>query len=123
MDPRPVVLGLNLCDYVIVEERTRKVSLIGTFSGLGTAEFPALAPPFSVFAMLTDGLGSATIELIVIQMETNEQVYLHQAVLTFPDKVAEVRYHLRVRQCTFPTPGNYQFTLVLDGEWMAHRRL
>jgi len=79
MEPRPVVLGLTLCDYFLVEERTKKESLTGTFTGLGVADFPAQVLPFSVFAMLTDGLGSATII--------------------------------------------YQFTLTLDGEWLASRRL
>jgi hypothetical protein len=31
MIPPPIALGLALCDYVIVEERTKKVSLIGRF--------------------------------------------------------------------------------------------
>ncbi len=40
MGPRPVVLGLSLWDYVLVEERTKKVSLIGMFTGLGVSDFP-----------------------------------------------------------------------------------
>jgi hypothetical protein len=123
MDPRPIVLGLTLCDYVIVEERTKKVSLIGTFTGLGASDFPAHVSPFSVFAVLTDGLGSATIEVLVTHMDTNEVVNSYRAIIQFPDKITEVRYHLRLRQCVFPAPGSYQFTLTLDGEWLASRRL
>ncbi len=123
MGPRPIVVGMSLCDYVIVEERTKKLSLIGTFTGLGVPHFPALVAPFSVFAVLTDGLGGATMELLVTHMDTNEETYSHQASLTFPDKVTEVSYHLRLRQFVFPAAGTYQFTLLLDGEWMAQRRL
>jgi hypothetical protein len=123
MEPRPVVLGLNLCDYVIIEERTKKVSLVGMFTGLGVTDFPALAPPFSVFALLTDGLGSATIELVLTRLENNDQIYSHTGSLTFPDKVAEVASHLRLRRCVLPAPGLYQFTLMVDGEWAAQRRL
>src|SRR5437868_1545936 len=123
MEPRPVVLGLTLCDYVIVEERTKKVSLIGTFTGLGVPEFPAQPPPFSVFAILTDGLGDATMELDVTHMETNDSIFSHSGVLNFPDKVAEVAYHMRLRQCVFPAAGLYQFTLTVNGEWAAQRRL
>src|SRR5207248_6172022 len=101
MEPRPVVLGLTLCDYVIVEERTKKVSLIGTFTGLSVPQFPGQALPFSVFAVLTDGLGSGTIELGIVHMETNEVLYSHQGVLTFPDIVTEVMYHFRLRQRVF----------------------
>jgi hypothetical protein len=35
MIPTPVALGLTLCDYVIVEEGTKKESLIGTFAASG----------------------------------------------------------------------------------------
>ncbi len=123
MHPKPIVVGLSLCDHVIVEERTKKVSLIGTFTGLGAPEFPAHVPPFSVFAVLTDGQGSATMELLVTHMETNEEMSAHQGVLNFPDKVTEVMYHLRLRWFVFPMAGTYQFTLLLDSEWLAQRRL
>src|SRR2546427_5911737 len=101
MEPRPIVLGLTLCDYVLVEERTKKVSLIGTFTGLGVADFPAQALPFSVFTVLTDGFGSATIELVLTHMDSNEEVNSYRATLQFPDKVTEVMYHLRLNHCVF----------------------
>src|SRR5262249_33631572 len=43
-----------------------------------------------------------------------------------PDRVsvvAEVVYHLRSHRCVFPAPGLYQFTLMVDGDWVAQRRL
>jgi hypothetical protein len=60
MVPPPIALGLTLCDYVIVEEGTKKVSLIGTFTGIAVDHFPAVPQPFSVFSALIDGLGDAT---------------------------------------------------------------
>jgi hypothetical protein len=47
MKSMPVAIGLHLCDYLIVEDRTRKVSLVGTFTGLPMAELPGVTPPFS----------------------------------------------------------------------------
>jgi hypothetical protein len=119
----PVAMSLTLCDYVIVEERTKKVSLIGTFTGLKVADFPATPPPFSVFAILTDAVGDVTINLSMTHLATNAEVPVHQARLRFPEKLAEVMYHMRLHHCMFPAPGLYQFTLLADGEWVAHRRL
>jgi hypothetical protein len=119
----PIAVGLTLCDHVIIEERTRKVSLIGTFTGLRVSDFPAVAPPFSVFALLTDWAGDATIELSVLELDTEAEVLILRNRVHFPDKLAEVRYHARLRQCTFPGAGTYQFTLLADGEWVAQRRL
>ena len=119
----PVAVGLTLCDYVLVEERTRKVSLIGSFTGIGVLSFPAVVPPFSVFAVLTDGLGNGTIELGVSRLDTNEQVANYRTPVHFPDKLAEVFFHIRLHQCSFPAPGHYQFTLLADGQWLAQRRI
>jgi hypothetical protein len=121
MVPPPVALGLILCDYVIVEERTRKVSLIGTFTVIRAASFPALAQPFSAFALLTDGQGDARITLSVSQLQTQEAVYRREMVGLFTDKLAELRVHFRVSQCPFPAPGWYQVTLLVDGDWVAQR--
>jgi hypothetical protein len=106
-----------------VEERTKKVSFIGTFGGISANRFPALAPPFSVVAPLTDGLGDATADLVVVALSTGDEAYTFRSQLHFPDKLAEVLYHARLRQCSFPAPGDYQFTLLIDGEWVAQRRV
>jgi hypothetical protein len=123
MNERPVALGLTLCDYVIVEEKTKKVPLIGTFTRISATEFPVIPQPFSVFAVLTDGLGDTGIELVVTRLDTGEDIYRYRGTLHFPDKLAELSFHVRLRQCSFPAAGTYQFTLVVDGEWVAQRRL
>jgi len=123
MKSMPVAISLHLCDYLIVEDRTRKVSLVGTFTGLPMAELPGVAPPFSVTAVLTDGLGEGIIDLVVTRLDTGEEVHNHRGRITFPDMLQEVTYHIRLARCPFPVEGTYQFALLVDGEWVAHRRL
>jgi hypothetical protein len=62
-------------------------------------------------------------ELVVVRLDTGEEVYSRRHVVRFSDKLAEWRLHLRVRDCAFPVPGHYQFTLLADGEWLAQRRV
>ena len=123
MTPAPMVLGLSLCNYVIIEERTRNASLIGAFTGLSLPEFPARPLPFSVFAVLTGGQGDATVEVAVTRLDTGEEVYSYQNMLRFPEKLTEVRFLLHIQQLLFPVPGSYDFTLLVDGQWVASRRL
>jgi hypothetical protein len=123
MVPKPIALALFLCDYVIVEERTKKISLIGNFTGVAADRFPTILPPFSIFAVLTDGIGDATIEIGVARLDTAEELFVYRSSLHFPDKLAEVPFHVRLRQCSFPSPGLYQFTLLVDGDWIAQRRI
>src|SRR5262249_21752653 len=118
-----VVLGLTVCDYCILEEGTRKVSLIGILSKLRTRQFPFRAPQFFVHAALTDGLGDATIDLIVSGSNTGESVYERRQRVHFSDRLRELHVIFRINDCTFPAPGGYLFTLLVDREWVAHRRV
>jgi len=123
MIPPPVALGLMLCDQVIVEEGTRKVSHIGGFNSLRGREFPFDPLPFCVLATLTDGQGEAEITLTVTDLESDEETYSFNRDLTFPDRFAEVHILFRLNEITFPVPGSYMFTLMVDGDWIAQRRI
>ena len=123
MVPKPIALALFLCDYVIVEERSKKISLIGNFTGIAADRFPTILPPFSIFAVLTDATGDATIEIGVARLDTAEELFVYRSSLHFPNKLAEVPFHVRLTQCSFPSPGLYQFTLLVDGDWIAQRRI
>jgi hypothetical protein len=123
MVPLPVVLGLTFCDQVIVEEGTRKVSLIGTFSGIRGPSFPFLPRPFAVFAVLTDGDGEGEVELTVTRLESDQEVYSQRQQVRFAGRFVQMQVLFRLHKCVFPAPGQYLFTLLLDGEWLTHRRI
>jgi hypothetical protein len=123
MVPPPVALALILCDQVIVEEGTKKVSLIGAFRNLQSRVFPFVPLPFCVLATLTGAQGEGEIALTVTELETDEEVASVTRRVTFPDRFAEGRVLFRLAECAFPAPGGYMFTLTVDGDWVAHRRL
>jgi hypothetical protein len=123
MTPPPIVLGLNLCEKVIVEEGTRNVSLVSTFEKLTVDGFPSPPQRFALYALLTNGLGDGTIDVVVTRLETDQTTYSHRLAVRFPSPLQDLRLLLRIRECSFPAPGTYQFTLLIDGEWLAQRRL
>src|SRR6266849_1511382 len=102
MVPPPLVIGLTVCDYVLVEAGTNKVSLIGSFRELPLDRFPGTAPPFHVYAALTDALGEATIEIAISRIDTEEVVYSQSRSVTFADRLAVFDAIFQVRYCTFP---------------------
>jgi hypothetical protein len=123
MSPLPVALSLTVCEKVIVEERTRNITLVSTFTKLVVDHFPTPPQRFSAFAVLTDVSGRGTIGLAVTSLETNVEIYSRRLSVNFQDRLAEVPILFRVLECAFPKPGRYQVSLSLDGEWLAHRSL
>jgi hypothetical protein len=121
--PLPVVLGLIVCEKAIVEEGTKNVTLVSTYSRLVVEEFPSRPQKFVVHSLLTEGLGECTIDLLVRKLETDEEVYHATLPVRFPDRLMEVCVLFRVSRCVFPSPGTYEFALLLDGEWLAQRRI
>ena len=120
----PMVLGLTLCEDVVVDPATRNVSLLRTFTGLPVERFPTVARPFCAFATMTNGLGEAVSALSVTHMgEDVEEVYRVRRSIRFNDPLQIVYYVMRLAHCPLPRPGAYLFTLWLDDRWMAQRVL
>ena len=59
----PVVRGVFLCENVIVEERSRNVSLINCFTRKLVDQFPTPPQRLVVCAVFANGLGKIPIEL------------------------------------------------------------
>jgi hypothetical protein len=117
-----MALGMVLCDHVIVEEGTGKVSFVGTFNKLKSATFPARFSPFEVGAMLVGSQGDVAIEVHLARLDTGASIIVHRRRLHFVDKLTEVLFKERFRDFSFPVPGYYEFSVVAEGEWVAHRR-
>jgi hypothetical protein len=80
-------------------------------------------PPFSAYALFTDGLGDANVNLVVSRLDTDQGVVVYRGTLHFPDRLTHVGFHTRFRQFGFPVSGRYQFTLLVDGEWVAQQSI
>jgi hypothetical protein len=85
--------------------------------------FPFNPSPFFVFAILTNGMGDGTIELLVTRLDTDEEIYTLSRPVHFADRFIDLRLLFRITDCHFPVPGSYQFTLLVDGQWVAQRRV
>ncbi|HZT82302.1 MAG TPA: hypothetical protein VFA26_18890 [Gemmataceae bacterium] len=123
MVPPPLVRGLTLCDYAIVDQRTGKVSLIGTFVQMFEDSFPSVPRSFCAFIALTNGQGDATVELVITELETDEEIEREGASVTFPDKLTEVQVIFQLKGWSVSSPGWYSVSVLVDGEAIASRPL
>jgi len=120
----PVVLGLTLCEDIVPDPATGNVSIIRAFTGLRVDAFPAVAPPFCLFAAMTDALGEADARLSVgLLLDEYQEVYSRENRLVFTDRLQIVYYVMKLFHCPLPDPGIYLFTLPLDGEEITQRSL
>lgn len=116
MIPRPVAIGLAVCEQVIVEEKTHNITLVNCFKRLYLREFPSPLQRFAVHTILTDGHGAGKIHLAIVRLETLEDIYTRDIQVTFLDPLREVRLLFRLPPLPFPTAGRYEINLLVDGE-------
>jgi hypothetical protein len=113
---RPNAAGLILCRLLIVEEKTRNVTLVNSFQRMVVNSFPSGPVPFSVFTTLSDGLGDTMLELVVSRCDTLDEIYSRSFAVRFNDPLKQLRLWWQVRSWSFPVPGAYQFVLQADKE-------
>lgn len=61
--PHPAIKAMLICDVLIRDERTHKVSLIGITERIEASGFPLTVPTLCVYATVTDGQGDDRIRL------------------------------------------------------------
>lgn len=119
----PITRGLFLCENVIVEETTRKVSLINCFTKLFVEAFPSPPQQFYAFAILTNGYGTMPLRFVLTDLYDGSELLEHEGVLEFADPLDERRALIPVRNMVFDTPGLYEISLESNGAYLARARL
>jgi hypothetical protein len=107
---------------VIVEEGTHNVSLINCFTRRTAVKFPSDPQGFVIYSALANGVGTISIGLVVMRLDSSGTVYERTVRVTFPDILQEVRFSYRVSNCSFPAAGTYEILLTADGDMIAQTR-
>jgi hypothetical protein len=108
-----------LSEGPIVEENTRNITTVNHFTRLRVESFPSPPQRFTVYSVLTDGLGEVGLVLRVVRLDTLEDVYYRSWSMAFRDPLDQVRLVLRVSACSLPVAGRYQVTLEADEDLIA----
>jgi hypothetical protein len=119
----PVARGLLLCERVIIEERTRNISLINCFNRRLVDAFPSPPQQFTVYAVLANGHGTIQVDFRVTSLADDTVVYQRPVPVSFADPLTEARFVFRIGALVFPSSGSYEFSLLVDGEPIAGTRL
>ncbi len=123
MVQRPMAIGLFLCNEVIVAEGTRDLTLVNCFSRRIVKHDPPEPIAFTIFALLTDGMGNVPLEVRIENLETLEVVSRAETSRVFDSPLEEIRLRLRLPSYSFPELGEYGVSLLADGEMIAQRKV
>src|SRR5436190_1412985 len=115
----PVARGLFLCDWLIVDAQTNKVSLINLFDRVRVTQFPSIPKPFVVYALLTDGFGDIEMRVDIESDDGEHLVYSKTLRVRFSDRLAPAHCRFTITSCSFPNAGGYQVVLYANGSPVA----
>jgi len=119
---KPIILALVLCDQIIREVGTNKLSLIGTFNGIYAASFPINHPSLWVYIAITEGRGTVPCKLRMVSLD-NSVVFDLPGKIEFggPTSVGELVFQLQ--QLRFESPGVYSIEFWAADDLLAARRV
>jgi hypothetical protein len=119
--PEPVLVGLLFADKVITENNGKK-GILGTFTQFNAATFPAVFPPWNLYAAVTNLIGKHRFALNLVSDE-NQVVVPLSGEFEVADPLGVVELDPMIAGAAFPRPGNYTLTFHVDGDFVGSRIL
>ncbi len=119
--PKPVVLSINICDTIIRDEVTKKVSLIGIFNVIKANVFPVSHPLFHVYVALTNGHGIYKTILRIVRVEDSEIILNMDGELNILNPLQVVELNIGLQDLRFSKPGKYSMQVLCNSEPVGAR--
>jgi hypothetical protein len=105
--PKPLVLAINICDMVIRDELTHKVSLIGLFSVIKAVSFPCTHPLMHIYVALTGGHGTHDMEIRLVRTEDEQPIISMTGSVEFANPLQVHELNLIWQNVAFDKAGEY----------------
>jgi len=120
--PDPSVLSINICDSIIRDERTKKVSLIGLFNSIFASTFPVRHPVMHVYIALTNGHGLYKLNVRLTRAEDDVPIATMEGPIEFPNPLTVVELNIEWRGVEFNKPGEYVVEVLSDTALIGSRK-
>ncbi len=121
----PLPLAFIACDHVWRGPGTAKITILGAFSAIEAADFPAEHSEIAVYLALTGAHGKLPIliQLIDSAEALPEPIATAELQLDFSDPIAIIETSVVLRDVYFPFPGEYRLQLLDRGNLVIERRI
>ena len=115
--PPPQCKAILLCDQVIVDSGTGKVTIVSIFEGIEMPQFPGQTPPFTAFLQLTDGIGRYQVTMEVHDLRQSQVLARADVVvLTFEKRDHKINLLIPVPPLPLNHVGRYDFVVLADSQ-------
>jgi len=122
--PPPLLLSAIICDTVIIDAVTKKVSLINAFEAISATKYPARHPFLAFFCQLTNGHGKARITFKLVDIQEEDKILFGDTVEEEFQDVRQVRnITFNIGGIVFPHAGEYRFQIYVGTEFLGERRI
>jgi len=120
--PGAIVLAINVCDTIIRDEMTHKVSLIGLFSTIWAGSFPCVHQRMHIYIALTGGHGKHKMDVRLADGADGTVAMGMQGCVEFTSPLQVVEVNLEWRRVKFQKPGNYIVEVLCDDAVIGQRK-
>ena len=120
--PEPTVLSINICDNIIRDESTKKVSLIGLFSVIKASGFPCSHPLMQIYIALTNGHGKYKTEIRFTRLEDNKPIAGMVGELQFQNPLQVLELNLCWQQLPLEKAGEYAVEVLCNDKQVGDRK-
>jgi len=118
----PICQAIVICDNIIREENTRKLSLMGLFNSIKVSAFPTRHARMHVYVSLTNYIGETKGMLKFLDPEGNVLAQIQEPVV-FQDKFATIELNFVINGMVFPKPGVYTIEFLVSHQLVGSRKI
>jgi hypothetical protein len=120
--PEPVFVALLMADRVITEDNQKK-GIIGTFTRFTVRQFPAVLPPWFLYAAVTNLSGEHNFSVNMIADRTQQVTFSAAGKINVDSPRRVVELVIQVANAVFPEEGAYMVLFFIDGQQIGSRIL
>jgi hypothetical protein len=120
--PGPKVLAINICDSIIRDERTKKVSLIGLFNAIHASTFPARHRSMCIYIALTNGHGKYKLDVRFKRVSDNQVIAGMEGEIEFVSPLQVVELNIELEGLEFREAGEHHVEVLGDNDLLGFRK-
>lgn len=120
--PTPTVLSINICDSIIRDEATKKVSLIGLFNTIRANSFPSVHPSMHVYVALTNGHGKYKMAVRFVRSKDDKPLAWVGGPLEFNNPLQVAELNLCWQNLKFEESGQYVVEVLCEDTQIGMRK-